>query len=72
MTPACRKVLRQYAAYKGVSMSDCLYLATKLLIHLEACSNWRVADILGRENVAIDTKYVEERLEEFLLERMAT
>lgn len=60
MAPQCRRILKQYAALKGMTMSEILYRSTKFFIHSQAATDRQVAAILEREGKEIDTAFVEE------------
>lgn len=59
MAPQCRRILKQYAALKGLTMSEVLYRSTKFFIHRQATTESPVASILEREGKEIDAAFVE-------------
>ena len=58
MQSTCRKILKQYAALRGETMSDILYRAAKYEIHRAAVSDPRVAGMIEREEKCIDHEFL--------------
>jgi hypothetical protein len=54
MTENCYKVVKQYAALRGMTMSECFYLALRYSLHTEALEESDVRRILQRNDVAFD------------------
>ncbi len=54
MTDGCYKVVKQYAALRGMTMSECFYLALRYNLHREALDEPDIRRILERNGVSFD------------------
>ena len=54
LTENCYKVVKQYAALRGMTMSECFCQALRYSLHTEALEESEVLRILQRNNVAVD------------------
>ena len=55
MSEPCHRVLKMYAAYKGMTVSDASYKMMRTHIHKEAEVNEQVRTILDLHNIALDS-----------------
>ena len=54
MTDNCYRVVKQYAALRGMTMSECFYLALRYSLHREALEESDVRRLLERNDVPFD------------------
>ena len=60
LTKGCHRALKQYAALRGMSMSQVMYLSTRYSMHREALREADVRRILEREGIPFDEDVVAE------------
>ena len=60
LTKGCHRAIKQYAAIKGMTMSECLYLAMRYNLHREAMVDPSVKAIFEREGIPFDPRIVRE------------
>ena len=63
LTKGCHRVIKQYAAMKGMTMSQVFYLATRYSLHREAVKDLGVRNMMEREGIPLDQEVVKEWLE---------
>lgn len=60
LTKPCYRVIKQYAALRGMTMSQVLYLATRHNLHREALDHEDVKRLFEREGIPFDDEVIEE------------
>ena len=54
VTEGCYKAVKQYAALRGMTMSECMYLAFRYNLHREALEEQDVRRIFERNGIPLD------------------
>lgn len=54
MSDKCHRVLKQYAAYMGMTMSDCMYQAMRTHLHTLAKTNEQVRHMILAQGIELD------------------
>ncbi len=54
MSDKCHRVLKQYAAYMGTTMSECMYQTMRRHLHTVAKTNEQVRTMLVSQGIELD------------------
>ena len=54
MSDKCHRVLKQYAAYMGMTMSECMYRAMRTHLHTLAKTNEQVRNMILAQGIELD------------------
>ena len=62
LTKGCHRAIKQFAALRGMTMSQVFYLSARYHLHREALNDSHVRSILEREGIPLDDEIVKQWL----------
>ena len=62
LTKGCHRAIKQFAALRGMTMSQIFYLSARYHLHREALNDSHVRAIVEREGIPLDDEVVKEWL----------
>ena len=60
LTKGCHRAIKQFAALRGMTMSQVFYLSARYHLHREALNDSFVRSILEREGIPLDDEAIRE------------